>query len=351
MSVSEQISSNNYTLAVETHLPESSIKLNATDKSLLSKKIKQQLKQQNAALIAHYYTPAEVQALAEETDGFVGDSLAMAQFGQQHKAEKLIIAGVKFMGETAKILSPEKIVLMPTLAANCSLDLNCPADEFSAFCAANPERTVVAYSNTSAVVKARADWVVTSSIALPIIEHLHQQGKKILWASDKHLGAYLEKETGADILAWDAACIVHEEFKAKYLLDLKKQYPNAAILAHAESPLTVLEIADVVGSTSQLLQAAGQLSNNVLLVATEDGIFYKMKQLVPNKNLILAPTGGKGATCRSCGYCPWMKMNDLQTISKTLDNLDNEIKVDETVRQHALVSVQRMMNFATTHDI
>ena len=255
------------------------------------------------------------------------------------------------MGETAKILSPEKIVIMPTLEATCSLDLNCPIEKFSKFCDDNPDRTVVAYSNTSAAVKARADWVVTSSIALPIIKHLHGQGKKILWASDKHLGAYLEKETGVDLLAWDAACIVHEEFKAKYLLDLQAQYPDAVILAHAESPLRVLEIADVVGSTSQLLKAAQTLANTTLLVATEEGIFYKMKQIAPNKKLVLAPTAGKGATCRSCGYCPWMKMNDLETVSSALDNNDNEIFVDEAIRQRALVSTQRMMDFAAAHGI
>ncbi len=348
---SEEISTNNYTPIVEAHLPKTSTKLNEIDKVELTKKISEQLKQQNAILIAHYYTPPEVQALAEQTGGFIGDSLAMAQFGQQHTAEKLIIAGVKFMGETAKILNPEKTVLMPTLAANCSLDLNCPADKFSAFCDQHPDRTVVVYSNTSAAVKARADWMVSSSIALPIIEHLHEQGKKILWASDKHLGAYLVQETSADMLIWEAGCIVHEEFKAKYLLDLQAQYPQAAILAHAEAPLSVLEIADVVGSTSQLIKAAAQLPNEVLLIATEEGIFYKMKQVVANKKLILAPTAGKGATCRSCGYCPWMKMNELQTINQTLAHHNNEIKVDEAIRQQALIAVQRMMDFAADHGL
>jgi len=341
----------NYTPIVEKYLPKVKPVLTASQKSQFAQNIGQQLKAQNAVLIAHYYAPAEVQALAEASGGFVGDSLAMAQFGGKNAAQKLIIAGVKFMGETAKILSPEKTVMMPTLDATCSLDLNCPAEEFSTFCDAHPDRTVVVYSNTSAAVKACADWVVTSSIALPIIEHLHEKGEKILWASDKHLGAYLQRKTEADILSWDAACIVHEEFKAKYLLDLKAQHPDAAILAHAESPLPVLEIADIVGSTSQLLKAAKQLSNTVLLVATEEGIFYKMKQLAPNKQLILAPAAGKGATCRSCGHCPWMKMNDLQAVASALANRDNEIFIAEEIREQALTPVQRMMNFAAQYHV
>ena len=350
MALSEH-SNSNYTPIVENHLPKMNAVLSVAKQKQFIEVIKEQLIAQNAVLIAHYYTPTEIQSLAEITGGFVGDSLAMAQFGQRHEAQKLVVAGVKFMGETAKILSPEKTVLMSTLAATCSLDLNCPIENFSTFCDAHPDRTIVVYSNTSAAVKARADWVVTSSIALPIITHLHEQGEKILWASDKHLGAYLAQETTADILSWDAACIVHEEFKVKYLLDLKKQYPNAAILAHAESPLPILAIADIVGSTSQLLQAAQQLTHPVLLVATEQGIFYKMRQVAPNKKLLLAPTAGKGATCRSCGYCPWMKMNNLQIIATTLVNNDNEITITESVRQKALISVQRMMDFAEQHAI
>src|SRR5690554_7423005 len=172
-------------------------------RAALRKRITELLKERNAVLVAHYYTDPEIQALAEETGGCVADSLEMARFGKEHSAKTLVVAGVRFMGETAKILNPEKRVLMPTLEATCSLDIGCPIDEFSKFCDAHPDRTVVVYANTSAAVKARADWVVTSSIALEVVEHLAAQGEKIIWAPDKHLGSYVQKQTGADILLWD----------------------------------------------------------------------------------------------------------------------------------------------------
>ncbi len=192
------------------------------------------LKKENAVVIAHYYVAPELQQLADETGGFVGDSLAMAEFGLKNPATTIVVAGVRFMGESAKILSPEKRVLMPTLEATCSLDLGCPVKEFSEFCDAHPERTVVVYANTSAAVKARADWVVTSSNALDIVDHLDSKGEKILWAPDRYLGSYIRSQTGADMLLWDAACVVHEEFKAEGVSRLKQQYPNAAILVDPE---------------------------------------------------------------------------------------------------------------------
>jgi quinolinate synthase len=200
-----------------------------------------------------------------------------------------VVAGVKFMGETAKILTPHKRVLMPTLEATCSLDLGCPADAFAAFCDQHPDRTVVVYANTSAAVKARADWVVTSSIAVDVVDHLDSLGEKILWAPDKHLGAYVQEKTGADVLLWDGACIVHEEFKARGLLDLKQQYPEALVLVHPESPRAVVQLADVVGSTSQLIRAAQASSATAFIVATDQGIFYKMQQLCPDKHFYIAP--------------------------------------------------------------
>lgn len=228
-----------------------------------------ELKAQNAVLVAHYYCDPVIQALAEETGGCVSDSLEMARFGNQHPAQTVVVAGVRFMGETAKILNPEKRVLMPTLEATCSLDLGCPVDEFSAFCDQHPERTVVVYANTSAAVKARADWVVTSSCAVEIVEHLMDNGEPILWAPDQHLGRYIQRETGADMLLWDGACIVHEEFKAKQLEDMKALYPDAAILVHPESPESVVALADAVGSTSQLIKAAQTLPNKTFIVATD----------------------------------------------------------------------------------
>ncbi len=236
--------------------PKKPLPLDADQKAAYKERIKLLLQQRDAVLVAHYYTDPEIQALAEETGGCVSDSLEMARFGNKHSAKTLIVAGVKFMGETAKILNPEKTVLMPTLEATCSLDLGCPADAFSAFCDQHPDRVVVVYANTSAAVKARADWVVTSSIALDVVEHLDSEGKKILWGPDRHLGAYVQKQTGADMLLWQGACIVHDEFKAKALVELKKQYPNAAVLVHPESPANVVDLADAVGSTSQLIKAS-----------------------------------------------------------------------------------------------
>ncbi|MFL0811625.1 MAG: quinolinate synthase NadA [Agarilytica sp.] len=314
-----------------------------TDELIAS--IKRQLDQHQATLVAHYYTSPDIQALAEETDGCVSDSLEMARFGKAHEAKTLVVAGVKFMGETAKILSPEKRVLMPTLEATCSLDLGCPEDQFQAFCDAHPDRTVVVYANTSAAVKARADWVVTSSIALDVVDYLDSKGEKIIWAPDKHLGGYVQKQTGADMMLWDGACIVHEEFKARGILDLKAQYPDAAVLVHPESPAPVVDIADVVGSTSQLIAATRDLDNQEFIVATDQGIFFKMQQACPDKTLLIAPTGGQGADCRSCANCPWMAMNELQNLEQVFHTPGNEIQVDPSLAQKAMIPLQRMLDF------
>ncbi|MCR8923900.1 quinolinate synthase NadA [Dasania sp. GY-MA-18] len=308
--------------------------------------IKALLKRENAVLVAHYYTDPLIQQLAEETGGCVSDSLEMARFGRDHPASTLIVAGVKFMGETAKILSPEKRVLMPTLEATCSLDIGCPIEEFDAFCNQHSDRTVVVYANTSAAVKARADWVVTSSIALQVVEHLHAKGEKILWAPDKHLGSYVQRETGADVLLWDGSCIVHEEFKAKALEDIKKVYPEAGILVHPESPQSIVEMADYVGSTSQIINAAKTLPNKQFIVATDQGIFYKMQQAVPDKELIIAPTAGNGATCRSCGNCPWMAMNAVDNMTEVLESGSNEVFVDPGLAERAMKPLTRMLEFS-----
>jgi len=307
--------------------------------------IKSLLLRENAVIVAHYYTDPLIQAIAEETGGCVSDSLEMARFGRDHQASTLLVAGVKFMGETASILSPEKRILMPTLEATCSLDIGCPAEEFSQFCDKHSDRTVVVYANTSAAVKARADWVVTSSIALKVVEHLDQQGEKILWAPDKHLGSYVQRETGADVLMWDGACIVHEEFKAKALLDLKKVYPDAGVLVHPESPQSVVELADFVGSTSQIINAAEELPHRQFIVATDQGIFYKLQQRVPDKEFIVAPTAGNGASCRSCAMCPWMAMNGLDNLAAALDTGSNEIAVDRDLGRRAMKPLQRMLQF------
>ncbi|HEY0209975.1 quinolinate synthase NadA [Acerihabitans sp.] len=322
--------------------------LSADEKQFYYEKIARLLKQRNAVMVAHYYTDPEIQALAEATGGCVADSLEMARFGSTHPATTLLVAGVRFMGETAKILSPEKTVLMPTLKAECSLDLGCPVEAFSAFCDAHPDRTVVVYANTSAAVKARADWVVTSSIAVDLIEHLDSLGEKIIWAPDRHLGRYVQNQTGADILCWQSACIVHDEFKTQALLNMKRLYPDAAVLVHPESPQAVVALADAVGSTSQLIQAAKTLPQRQMIVATDRGIFYKMQQACPDKTLFEAPTAGDGATCRSCAHCPWMAMNGLKAVADGLlhGGGDHEIQVPDELRVKALVPLNRMLAFA-----
>ncbi|MBN50718.1 MAG: quinolinate synthase [Spongiibacteraceae bacterium] len=316
------------------------------DRDAQKKRIKDLLQARDAVLVAHYYTDPEIQALAEETGGCVSDSLEMARFGRDHPASTLVVAGVKFMGETAKILSPDKRVLMPTLEATCSLDIGCPADEFSDFCDQHPDRTVVVYANTSAAVKARDDWVVTSSIALKVVDYLDSQGEKILWAPDKHLGSYVQRETGADVLLWDGACIVHDEFKAQGLRDLMAVYPDAAVLVHPESPASVVELADVVGSTTQIINAARDLENRQFIVATDQGIFYKLQQLVPDKEFLIAPTAGNGASCRSCANCPWMAMNALDNLAEALDRGLNEVLVDPGLADKAMMPLDRMLEFA-----
>ncbi len=310
--------------------------------------IKHLLKKKKAVLVAHYYTAPELQQLADETGGTVADSLEMAKFGNKHPASTLVVAGVRFMGETAKILNPEKKVLMPDTRADCSLDISCPASLFKKYCDSHRDHTVVVYANTSAAVKARADWVVTSGIALKIAKHLTDKGEKILWAPDKHLGNYVKRMSGAkDMLLWPGTCVVHESFKAEGMRKLKSQYPDAAILVHPESPEDIIALADIVGSTTAIINAAKNIDAPSFIVATEPGIFYKMKQAAPDKIFLEAPTGGEFATCESCLRCPWMAMNGLKNLARVLEeeNPDNEIHVDEAIRLKALIPLNRMLNF------
>ena len=333
----------------EIHVPAHPVwpLLSAPEKEALKDRIKALMREQNATLVAHYYVDADLQALAEETGGCVSDSLEMARFGAQSRAQTLLVCGVRFMGETAKILNPEKTILMPDLKATCSLDESCPVDQFSDFCDQHPDRTVVVYANTSAAVKARADWMVTSGIALDVVKHLHAQGKKILWAPDKHLGAYVQKMTGADMLFWNGSCVVHEEFKGFALERLRKLHPEAAVLVHPESPDDIINQADLVGSTTALINAVREMPQDEFIVATDDGIFWKMQQQAPHKKLISAPTAGEGATCESCAHCPWMAMNALQNLETTLLQLSGEIFIESSVREQAVHSIQRMLDFAS----
>ncbi|MCF6458527.1 quinolinate synthase NadA [Pseudoalteromonas sp. MMG024] len=343
MSLAEQIMPEDYIF------PPKPAPLSNDEKQAYKERIKSLLKEKDAVLVAHYYTDPEIQALAEETGGCVADSLEMARFGSKHPAKTIVVAGVRFMGETAKILTPEKTVVMPTLEATCSLDVGCPIDEFSAFCDQHPDRKVVVYANTSTAVKARADWIVTSSCALEIVEHLDEQGDKIIWGPDKHLGSYIQKQTGADMIMWNGACIVHDEFKTKALKDMKALHPDAAVLVHPESPAEIVDLADAVGSTSQLIKAAQEMDNQKFIVATDRGIFYKMQQLCPEKEFFEAPTQGEGATCRSCAHCPWMAMNGLKAIEEALlDASGKEVFVDMELREGALRSLNRMLDFSSS---
>lgn len=334
-----------------TQTPQPIIVPSSAGQKALVERVSETMRSLDAVLVAHYYVDGALQDLADATGGCVGDSLEMARFGRDHPAQTLVVAGVRFMGETAKILSPDKRVLMPTLDATCSLDLGCPAAEFDAFCNQHPDRTVVVYANTSAAVKARADWVTTSSTGLDIVRHLHAQGKKILWAPDVHLGRYLQEQTGADMLLWNGSCIVHDEFKSLELELLRKEHPRAKVLVHPESPAAIIAQADVVGSTTQLLRAAQRMQADEFIVATDKGILHKMRQAQPHKLFLEAPTAGQGATCKSCAHCPWMAMNSLSQLAATLEsasrgNISQEILLDRELALRARRPIDRMLEFA-----
>jgi len=316
----------------------------------IKEKIKKKLVEREAIIVSHYYTDPELQLLADETGGCVSDSLEMARFGHTSKAKTLIVCGVKFMGETAKILNPEKHILMPDLNANCSLDLGCPEDEFSKFCDAHPDHVVVVYANTSAAVKARADWMVTSGSAVDVIKHLSANNKKIIWAPDKYLGDYVQKQSGADMLIWQGSCVVHEEFKGSELEILRKNHPDAKVLVHPESPSSVIAQADLVGSTTAIIEAVSKMKAKKFIVATDKGIFYKMKEAAKNKILIEAPTAGKGATCISCAHCPWMAMNSLKKLLYILETGENEIFVAKNMIKQAKGSIEKLLKFTSKNN-
>ncbi len=314
-------------------------------RTALKDRIRRLLRERDAVMVSHFYVHPDLQDLAEETGGLVSDSLEMARFGRDHAAGTLVVSGVRFMGETSKILSPHKRVLMPDLEANCSLDLGCPVDAFSAFCDEHPDRTVVVYANTSAAVKARADWVVTSSCALDVVGALAAQGRKILWGPDRHLGDYVRRETGADMVSWQGACIVHDEFKALELQLLKENHPGAKVLVHPESPADVIALADAVGSTSGILAAARRMDATEFIVATDSGLLHKLRGLNPGKTFIEAPTAGNSATCKSCAHCPWMAMNGLADVARALETGAGEVRVDPALGLRARLPIDRMLAF------
>lgn len=320
--------------------------LSPTERAFQKDRIRTLLHERNAVIVAHYYVDPDIQDLAEETGGCVSDSLEMARFGRDNEAQTLLVSGVRFMGETAKILSPAKRILMPDLAATCSLDLGCDPVMFAKFCDEHPDRTVVVYANTSAAVKARADWMVTSSIGLDIVAALHADGKKILWAPDKHLGSYIQTQTGADMILWQGSCLVHDEFKGIELDLMRKDYPDALVLVHPESPPAVVAQADIVGSTSRLLAAVRESDAQTFIVATDQGLLHKMRQAAPDRTFVAAPTAGESATCKSCAHCPWMAMNTLKGLADSLEFGHNEIQLDPGLGLRAKVCIDRMLDFA-----
>ena len=310
--------------------------------------IKKLLLENDAKIIAHYYVDEQIQRLAEDTGGFVGDSLEMARYGSMQKESILLVAGVKFMGETAKILNPDKKILMIDPEATCSLDTGCDFYEFKEFCDKNRDREVVVYANTSAKVKSISDWVVTSSIAVPLIEHLTSLDKKLIWAPDKYLGSYVEDITGADMLLWDGSCVVHEEYKTIELKKIMMKYPDCDVLVHPESPRSIIQLANTVGSTTKLIEASRISKKKYIIVATEKGILYQMKKYSPDKIFIEAPTEGEGATCKSCGRCPWMNLNTIQKVQDVFETKTNEINLSHDIITKAKKPIDRMINFNAT---
>lgn len=338
---------NDYRLRPE-QIPETVCEiLDDASRKELKSRIKRLLLEQDAIMVAHYYTDPDLQLLADETGGYVSDSLDMARFGNESDSKTLVVCGVRFMGETAKILNPEKRILMPDLEAECSLDIGCPVDEFSQFCDQYPDHTVVVYANTSAEVKARADWMVTSGSAVDVVRHLKQRGEKIIWAPDKFLGEYVQEQTGADMILWQGSCVVHEEFKALELAELRKKHPHAKVLVHPESPAQIIKQADFVSSTTGIINAAKEMDATEFIVATDNGIFHKMQEAAPGKIFIEAPTAGKSATCKSCAHCPWMAMNSLTKLASALENGTNQIHVPAEIISRANVPIKRLLDFSS----
>jgi quinolinate synthase len=309
--------------------------------------ITQLLHEKNAVLVAHYYVDAALQDLAENTGGFVGDSLEMARFGKNTTADIIIVAGVRFMGESAKILSPNKTVLVLDMEATCSLDEGCPEQEFQEFCNQHPDREVVVYANTSAKIKALADWMVTSSSAVDVVNHLTNAGKKILWAPDKYLGNYVKNNTQADMVMWNGECVVHKGFKADAIKNLQEKYPQAKILVHPESPAEVIQLADFVGSTTGIINFCKDNKSDVFIIATENGIFHKITQIRPDCKIIEAPNAGMSPECESCATCAWMKMNNLEKLLNVLENETNEILLDKNIIKNAQKSINKLLEFTT----
>ena len=313
-----------------------------TEKEIIEN-INQLRKDKNAIILAHYYQDADIQDIAD----FVGDSLALAQWAAKTTADIIVLCGVHFMGETAKILSPTKRVFIPDMMAGCSLADSCPADEFEKFINKHPDHTVLSYVNTTAAVKALTDIVVTSTNAKQIVDSLPID-EKIIFGPDKNLGDYINKLTGRDMLLWQGVCHVHVQFSLERILEIKKQHPDALILAHPECPKYLLEIADHVGSTSSILKYVTNTDNKRFIVATEAGILHQMQKENPDKEFIPAPP--EDSTC-ACNECFYMKMNTLNKLYLCLKNERPEIIVDESIRIKAVKPIERMLEISAKYGL
>lgn len=313
------------------------------NKEKLIEKINVLKKEKNAIILAHYYQEPEIQDIAD----FVGDSLALAQWATKTTADIIVLCGVHFMGETAKILSPEKRVFIPDLEAGCSLADSCPADEFEKFIRQHPNHTVISYVNTTAAVKALTDIVVTSTNAKQVVDLLPKD-EKIIFGPDKNLGDYINKLTGREMLLWNGSCHVHEQFSMEKIKELKKQYPKALLLAHPECPKYLLEIADHIGSTSSILKFATDSDNKQFIVATESGILHQMQKENSEKEFIPAPP--EDSTC-ACNECFYMRMNTLQKLYSCLENEYPEIFIEEDVRIKAVKPIERMLEISAKYGL
>ena len=313
------------------------------EKKDLIEKINYLRKEKNAIILAHYYQDADIQDIAD----YVGDSLALAQWAEKTTADIIVLCGVHFMGETAKILSPTKKVLIPDVNASCSLAESCPADAFEVFTKAHPDHTVISYVNTTAAVKALTDIVVTSTNAKHVIDSLPED-EKIIFGPDKNLGDYINKQTGRNMLLWDGACHVHEQFSLEKILELQTEHPDALLLAHPECRKYILEIADHVGSTSSIIKFATESDKTKFIVATEAGILHQMRTDNPDKEFIPAPP--EDSTC-ACNDCFYMKMNTLQKLYLCLKNETPEILVDEELRIKAVKPIEKMLEISAKHGL
>lgn len=310
------------------------------EKQNLIDEINRLKKEKNAVIMAHYYQTADIQDIAD----VVGDSLALAQWAAKTEAEIIVLCGVHFMGETAKILSPDKKVLIPDADAGCSLADSCPADKFEEFVNAHPDHTVISYVNTTAAVKALTDVVVTSTNAKKIVDQFPQDAK-LIFGPDKNLGNYINSVTGRNMLLWDGACHVHEQFSLEKLIDLKKENPDAEIVAHPECKSVILKIADYVGSTQGLLNYVTNSDKKKFLVVTESGILHQMTKANPDKTFIPVPPEIEGKTCL-CNECKYMRMNTMEKLYLCLRDEKPEILIEEELREKAVKPILRMLEMS-----